>query len=251
MEADEYRNIPADWHRQSFNALYPVVYAHRTVEAARPESEFAADQLRLTSEDRVLDLCCGNGRHMVHLTRRTPHVSGLDWSGDLLAFARANVSDGRLVRGDMRTVPFVESFDALVSFFTSFGYFFTYGENRQVVVEMARALKPRGRFFIDYMNPRFVEKNLEPETVRQYNGYEIRERRWIDRATHRVNKHVEVLRESRDAGEWTESVRLYEEQEFRALIADGGLRVRQLFGNYDGSSVTDGEPRLIAVGQKV
>jgi SAM-dependent methyltransferase len=250
MEADEGRKIPADWHRQSFNALYPVVYAHRTVEAARPESEFAEDQLRLTSEDRVLDLCCGNGRHMVHLIQRTPHVSGLDWSGDLLALARNNVPGGRFVRGDMRASPFVESFDALVSFFTSFGYFFTYGENRQVVVEMARALKPGGRFFIDYMNPRFVEKNLEPVTVRQYNGYEIRERRWIDRATQRVNKHVEVLREGRAAGEWTESVRLYEEGEFRALIEDGGLRVRHLFGNYGGNPVTDVEPRLIAVGQK-
>ena len=113
-------NIAEDWHQRSFGALYPVLYAHRNVEAAAPEAAFAAQRLGLRPDDRVLDLCCGNGRHMVHLLRHTPRVVGLDYSPDLLALASEQLGNSAgLVRGDMRAVPFGAVFDAVTNFFTS------------------------------------------------------------------------------------------------------------------------------------
>ena len=246
-----HRPVAEDWYKRSFDALYPVIYAHRTVEAAAPEAAFAIDRLRLTREDRVLDLCCGNGRHMVHVLGRTPFVTGLDYSADLLALARAQIgTEGCLVRADMRKIPLAASFDVVVNFFTSFGYFPSQEENAVVVREVARVLKPGGRVFIDYLNPAYVEHALVPESVRTQGEYTIEERRWIDAGERRVNKVTVASCGGERVGQWGESVRLYEEAEFRSLLEAGGLAVDAVFGNYEGQAVSENEPRMIVVGHK-
>ena len=70
----------------------------------------------------------------------------------LLARMRANGLPR--VAGDMRRLPFKgESFDWVLNFFTSFGYFERERENFRVLEEIVRVLVPEGRFLIDLMNP--------------------------------------------------------------------------------------------------
>ena len=241
--------IRDDWHRASFGALYPVIYAHRTVEAAAPEARFAVERSRLAPGDRVLDLCCGNGRHMVHLLTATPHVIGLDYSPDLLGLARRIVgAEAKLLRADMRAIPFVEAFDVVVNFFTSFGYFFSQDENAAVASGIARALKPGGRFFIDYINRAWTEERLEPESERRSGPYLVRERRWI--SDNRVNKVATVREGDRVVQEFSESVRLYSLGELRALLGQCGLELEAVYGDYTGVPLDAFQPRMIAVGRK-
>ena len=244
-------SIDETWFESAFDALYPVVYAHRTVEAATTEAAFAIEQLRLGESCSVLDLCCGNGRHMVHLLRHTPHVIGLDYSAALLGFAREHVGPSvSLVRGDMRAIPFVERFDAVANFFTSFGYFQDEGENQAVADGVARALKPGGRFFVDYLNPHHVREHLEPESERESGDLRIVERRWIDNAHGRVNKVTEVFRAGRCINESSESVRLYESAALETLFERAGLRIDAMFGDYTGAPVSPDLPRQILVGER-
>ncbi len=239
--------VAEDWFYRSFDALYPVIYAHRTVEAAEPEVAFAIRQLKLKQQDHVLDLACGAGRHMVHLLRHTARVVGLDYSAASLKSARECLGGaGRLVRADMRSIPFGRVLDVVVNFFTSFGYFVRAEENLAVVREVARVLKPGGQFFIDYLNAAFVEKTLVPVSTRQREGYTIRERRWIDRG--RVNKVTEVSRDGAAVGRWEESVQLYNEEGFRELLRQGGLIAESVFGDYKGSPLGEDRPRMIVVG---
>jgi len=243
--------IGNDWYRAGFDVWYPIVYAHRTVAAAAPEAAFAAERLALGETDRVLDLCCGNGRHMVHLIPVVRQVVGLDYSAAMLRLAKAAAPGRmRLVRADMRSLPFDEAFDVVVNFFTSFGYFASHAENLRVIAEVARVLKPGGRFFIDYLNPVAVQRTLVPESVREYNGYTIRERRWIDHEQRRVNKTVVVSKASAQVSEWGESVRLYEEAELREMLAVNALHVAGVFGDYDGTRLDEAQPRMILVGSK-
>ena len=114
------------WYEAAFRDDYRLVYAHRDLDAARGE---ARHLLRAGVSGRVLDLCCGFGRHSLALAEQGLDVFGLDLSMDLLR-AAADLPDparhlgGRLVRGDVSGLPFADAaFDSVVVLFSSFGYF--------------------------------------------------------------------------------------------------------------------------------
>lgn len=245
------RPIAENWYHQSFDTLYPIVYAHRTVEAARPESLFSIQQTGLTPGDFVLDLCCGNGRHIHHLLEVTPHVVGLDYSADMLDDAAELLGRrARLVRADMCCQPFTEAFDVVMNYFTSFGYFPTLEANVNVLRGVARILRPGGRFFIDYINRSWTVQHLQEDSRRETQGFEIHEHRWIDKTTHRINKTTVVSRNGQELSDAGESVQLFSVEEFRSILSNAGLRVDRMFGNYDGTPHDDAQPRMIAVGHR-
>lgn len=243
---------PKEWYVMAFGALYPIIYAHRTVEAAVPEVHFAAESVALSNADHVLDLCCGTGRHLVTLQEFGAALTGVDYSADLLALAKKQTAvNTTLVRADMRRLPFNTRFDVVFSFFTSFGYFFEDADNGRAAREMGRVLRKGGRFFMDYLNPLVLDKTLQPDSVRKVNEFTIHEHRWIDHEARRINKRVEVYRSEHAMGETFESVRLYDEGEMSALLADAGLRVETCRGDYSGAPYGPESPRMILSGTKV
>ena len=245
-------SVTDNWFIDAFGELYPVVYAHRTVEAAVPEANFAAKTVNLKPEDTVLDLCCGAGRHLATLQEYGAHLTGVDYSVQLLEIAQKRLlPETSLVRADMRALPLLTSFDVVFSFFTSFGYFMEDADNNAAAANMARVLKPAGRFFMDYLNPLSLEKHLQPETTRESEGFVIQERRWIDYELKRVNKHVAVLQDDVVVGTTSESVRLYRLEELTALLGSVGLRVDQVWGDCSGSSYGADADRMVLVGSKV
>ena len=62
-----------EWYRSFFGQDYLDVYGHLlTEESSEAEAEFVIRALGLKPGDRVLDLCCGTGRHAVPLARSGP-----------------------------------------------------------------------------------------------------------------------------------------------------------------------------------
>ena len=245
------RPVDQAWYETAFNALYPIIYAHRTVEAARPEAAFAAEHLGLSPDDCVLDLCCGNGRHMAHLYTITEKIVGLDYSTDLLRLASQNCRGGScVVQADMREAPFANSFDVVTNFFTSFGYFVTDQENFAVVETVARVLKPGGRFFIDYINADHLRNTLVPYSVREHHEFSIIEDRWIDETLHRINKRTTLMCHGNVVTTSDESVRLYSHAEMTAMLFRAGLALTKTFGDYEGAAYGEAYPRMILIGNK-
>lgn len=243
--------ISSNWFQNTFDSLYPVLYAHRTIEAAEAETLFSIQQTRLQQQDHVLDLCCGGGRHLAHLTKASKHVAGLDYSPQLLAIARENLGpDVPLIRGDMRHLPFHEQFDVVMNYFTSFGYFQDQDENQQVVHDMVDALKPGGRLFIDYMNKDWAINNIEKETHRTAEGFEVYERRWIESNGSRINKATIIKRDGDEIKHIGESVQLYTEDEFTQMLERGGITIEAMFGDYTEAGISPELPRMIVVGRK-
>jgi len=97
----------------------------------------------------VLDLACGHGELAGALAARGCAVTGLDPSAAFLDRARADAAAARVsveyVAGDMRELPWAGRFDRVVSWSTAFGYFDD-DVNRAVLDQIARVLRPGGRF---------------------------------------------------------------------------------------------------------
>jgi len=238
------RNPGTPWYEQAFGKLYPVVYAQHSEEEAQRQVEFVLRLINSMTPMLVLDLACGNGRHQRALVRAGHKVAGLDLSRELLAAARERGSKG-LLCGDMRQLPFEErTFHLVVSFFSSFGYFATKQEDQAVLNEVGRILRPRGRFFLDFLNAQKLPAMLIPETERQEGPYRIRERRRLQEGC--VRKQVTVLNAKQEVLlSYEESVRLHDAQSLQAMLEQAGLRVRKCLGGWSSESVSEGKRLLL------
>ena len=240
----------APWFVTAFGRDYLAVYAHRDDASARGEAEFAARALGAAPGARVLDLGCGAGRHSRALSDHGLEVVGVDLSADLLAAAAGRGGGPRYVRGDMRRVPLRGPFDAATLFFTSFGYFAAEEEDRRVLGELRRLLRPGGVLLLDGANRSHVLANLVPESIDEVEGFRIRARRRITPDGTRVEKQVVLERPDGGTREYVESVRLYAPEELAAHLEAEGFRIEARYGDLAGTAWDEGSPRLVLVGRR-
>lgn len=241
-----------DWWREWFNHVYQDVYSHHDDGLAEREIQGMLKILPLKQKDRILDLCCGNGRHCRALKRAGfAKLVGVDYSFPLLKLALAEPPRGRYLRADMRLLPIQDgTIDALLSFFTSFGYFKTNVENLSVLHEIARVLKPGGHYLLDYLNPSHVKRHFEPVSIRRHGEFTIRERRWFSDDGERVEKEIVIENWGGKEHHYRESVRLYEYGEMKDMLESADLTVRGVQGSFDGAPFGATQPRMILYGQR-
>ncbi|MBR7838884.1 class I SAM-dependent methyltransferase [Actinospica durhamensis] len=105
-----------------------------------------ADALRpLGPFDRGLDVCCGTGAGLGVLESLCAgRVTGVDFSGGMLAQARDAYRDAEYVRADARALPLAEAFDLAVTF-GALGHFLP-AERPAMFAGVHRALRPGGLF---------------------------------------------------------------------------------------------------------
>ena len=236
------------WYREWFGEEYLELYGHRDAEEAEAHIDFVEAHLgEPPPRAAVLDLACGAGRHTAALRRRGRRALGVDLSLTLLAYN----PDIPRVRGDMRALPFAaQSFDWVLNFFTSFGYFEGERENFRVLEEIVRVLKPRGKFLIDLLNPETALARLVPAESFSQDGREVAIERWYDPAARRLNKRIRIREGDRLPRAFLESVRVYRPEEVEIGLRWAGLETTALYGDFDGTAHGPQSERLIAVGHK-
>lgn len=245
----------SDWYRRAFADDYLWLYSHRSEKQARSEVEVAAEHLPFKAGQHILDIACGAGRHMLVFAEIGATVTGVDLSETLLEKAQRRFDEAeqsaRLVRSDMRYIPFSGQFDGATMWFTSFGYFPTEEEDFLVLAELSRMLRPGGWWWIDIPNPIHLEANLVPKSEREVDGpngtAHVIEKRSIE------NDHVIKVIDIDDPlghRSYEERVRLYTPERFGSLVRDTGLTTFGILGDYDGSPFTPRVPRQIWYGVK-
>ena len=156
------------WYKTFYDEHYLKEYASGfTPERAQREVGFVNRTLNLPEGARILDLCCGHGRHTVELAAAGYSMVGQDLSATFLDLAKdaaaARDLQIQFVRADMREIPFEAEFDAVINMFTAFGYFDD-AENQKVLDAVARALKPGGKLLIDLLNTLRIIRDFLPQS---------------------------------------------------------------------------------------
>ncbi len=234
------------WYKDWFGEKYLALYAHRDAEEAVRHVDFVERLFTGRRPRAVLDLACGAGRHTEELRRRGHRALGVDLSLTLLA---QNPALPR-VAGDMRRLPFADrSFEWVLNFFTSFGYFEGERENFEVLEEIHRLLAPGGRFLIDLFNRDKVISELVPEETQERDGLRVEIERWYDSRAQRVNKKIRLV-DGDDSETHVESVRAYRKEEVTIGLQWAGLEVNGVYGNFGGEGFERDSPRLIVVGRR-
>lgn len=243
----------AEWYELSFGEDYLLVYKHRDAQGAKREVQRMIRWLKLDPGAKVLDLCCGMGRHSLALAEAGYKVTGVDLSEVLLREAKRLDSEGRVTWGqaDMRRLPLQPGeFDAVVNLFTSFGYFREDAEQIKVLQEAARVLKPGGRFLLDFLNPAYTAAHLVPNSEREDEGQRIVERRRIEDGY--VFKDIIILTPGGEPRHYIERIKLYGLNDFQGMLKEAGLELQNVHGNYDEELYDpDTSRRMILVGVRL
>ena len=233
------------WFVRAFRAEYLDVYSHRDDASAADEIAFAAEALG--GARSVLDAGCGAGRHARALAARGLSVFALDLSEDLLRAAARRGGRPRYVRGDVRALPIrTAGVDAVLSLFTSFGYFDDAGNGRHVA-EMRRVIRPGGTLVLDFLNAPRVRATLVPRSARTHQGTTIVEERAIREG--RVEKDVTLCPAEGAEQRWRESVRLYDSSELTELLSTSGFEVRAVHGDLQGAAHSHDAPRCVLIAE--
>lgn len=241
------------WWQTHFDAQYLHEYEPLfDLVQDRREVSRLLELLELPSGARVLDCPCGQGRHAHLLAEAGFNVDGLDYSKALLAVAakRGTSRTLRYTQGDMRTLPsrWTGRYDAVVNLFTSFGFFDAPSDDRQVLSEFARVLKPGG-VLIWHGGSRdgVMSKFLPRDWWSTSDGTVFGQERTFDP----LSGFLEITSTWRGPGgdgERTHRIRLYSASELAERMREAGLIVEQAFDGWSARPLTrrSGEMLLIA-----
>ena len=137
------------------------------------ETAFVMRHLPNPPYHRVLDVCCGQGRHTNLLAQHGYDLVGIDIDEQALAIAQQGANQNvRYIQQDMRTLDQLgETFDAVICLWQSFGYFDEM-TNTAVLAQMTSLLKSKGRLILDIYNRAYWD-NHQGRHIFERKGVQI------------------------------------------------------------------------------
>ncbi|WP_163380777.1 methyltransferase domain-containing protein [Cyclobacterium sp. SYSU L10401] len=167
----EYHLHP-EWWKRIFNATYLKTDADVVEDEniTKSEIDLFHELLDIKEGNSLLDLACGQGRHLLELTNRGSYqLFGLDRSRYLTqrakTIARRKGVSINFKEGDARKLPYAnDSFDYVTILGNSFGYFETSEDDLKILKEVFRVLKPGGRLLMDVADGSFLRDNFTPRS---------------------------------------------------------------------------------------
>jgi D-alanine-D-alanine ligase len=231
--SDLERHLPSDWWRTLFNSLYletdgDVVENDRNTEQ---EIDLLVRSAGLEPNDRILDLCCGQGRHALELARRGfKQVTGVDRSRYLVRLARKRARQRGLPvsfhEGDARKFRLPESsFHCVCILGNSFGYFDREEDDVAVLEAVKRALASGGTLVMDLTDGEWMRGHFEARSWEwiDQNHFVCRERGLAGDGERLISREVVVHAERGVIADQFYAERLYSRERIEALLASVGF----------------------------
>jgi SAM-dependent methyltransferase len=247
--------IASTWYDDFFTEL-PNTFWRAAVppEATAAEIDFLVRTTGLRAGHRMLDVCCGSGRHALPLARLGCRVTGIDVSAEAIAHARRSAADERLevdLRvGDVRNLPADVRADVAICMGNAFGYL-DHAATQVFLADLARIVVPGGALVLDYG---FVAESFlpglaleeEPMTIggveaTSVNTYDTADSRWLTEFTFRRGDEVH---------RGTSVQYVYTAAEVTRLVVGAGFTGLERYGDADGSPHRFGSPRLLLVARR-
>lgn len=246
------RALGRDWTPGYFGSTYLKAYHQDPLTKAQVDG--IERLLGLTPGTRVLDLCCGYGRHSLEITRRGYEVVGFDLSSTLLERARREAArEGlrvRFVQGDMRALPFTSEFDVVVNLFTSFGYFDDRADDLKALRGAARALRPGGRLLMDLLNKEWLVRHFEPRFWDETPAGAVLNDLVFDFPTGRLRNTRILIPARGPRRRLVSSIRIYTLAEIVHLLREAGLAFATAYGGFSGEAYGMDTFRMIVIAEK-
>lgn len=243
------------WYGQdSFWELFePILFNQQRLSSTPEEVDKIVKLLQIEEQARILDLCCGKGRHSLEFSRRAFDVIGVDRTAAYIEKARLEAEKLNLnvsfIHGDMREFQLPDHFDVIINMFGSFGYFENPDDDRQVAANMYRSLRAGGQFLIETAGKEIAARNFQEMEWSEAGDSLILSERKVTQNWGRIETRWIVIQGTKRV-EHRVSVRSYSAVELSTLLLDCGFSKVQVYGSLDGTEYDQRAQRLVVVGRK-
>lgn len=238
------------WFETWFDSpYYHILYKHRNCDEAEDLIDSLVNYFNPPEQTRFLDLACGKGRHSIFLNKKGFDVTGIDLSPESIKFASACENEHlHFYVHDMRKLFRTNYFDYVVNLFTSFGYFESAQDDKATISAVAKALKPKGVFVLDFFNANKIIPAMKPHASVEVSGI-----------TFSIDKKVEngfIVKKISFSDKGTdyvfeERVKALTLEQFKNYFSVCGLKIIHLWGDYQlGEFNPETSDRLIIAATK-
>lgn len=242
------------FEREEFwDRFRPVLFPEGRWEATAEQCDALLRLAGFPEGGRILDLCCGPGRHALELTRRGYSVTGVDRTAAYLEEGREKAGAENLaiefVKEDMRRFRRPDAFDGAINLFTSFGYFEDPEDDRRVLENLRGALRPGGILVMEMVGREILARHFQERDWHHLDepaGAILLEERKLTRGWGWIECTWTLITED-ERTSITFSHRPYAGTELAALLRACGFASVELFGGLDGSAYDQNAKRLVAV----
>jgi SAM-dependent methyltransferase len=239
-----------EWFSSWFDTpYYHILYKNRDYSEASLFIDNISNFLKLQSNSKCWDLCCGKGRHSIYLNKKGFNVIGTDLSEQSILEANKSANDTlEFYQHDMRKLFRTNYFDAVFNVFTSFGYFERREDDLHVFDAIQKGLKSKGLFVFDYLNSEYVKGIIKDTDTIIIDGITFNIKKRIEGIT--VIKSISFTDKGQEFT-FEERVKLFDKAYFDGLAKECNLTILNTFGNYQLQEFdVNTSPRLILVLQK-
>jgi len=242
-----------EWYKNWFNSEeYLKVYRHRDKKEAYELVQLVVNNIEVSKVTTVLDMAAGSGRHAVIFAREGFEVTAVDLSENLLSVGKKYAENENVkiefVHSDIRQFRPNIKYNLVLNLFTSMGYFEKDEENYFILSKAYELLENNGYFVLDYFNKSYVENNLVPSTIDEFDGSVITQNRFIE--GERIIKEITIDNKGK-INKYFESVRMFSKDELINMLQKLGFRITKIFGDFKGNSFElESSPRIIIIACK-
>ncbi|MET7339489.1 class I SAM-dependent methyltransferase [Nonomuraea sp. NPDC005650] len=222
-----------------------------TPERTSREIDFLMRSCTLGTGSHVLDLGCGEGRHLHEFGRRGVRATGIDQSPTSVTAARAACAGlpVNVLEGDMRTPP-AGNYEAVLCLYNTFALI-GQREVPEVLARWAGCLDAGGHLVLDVWNADAIR--TEPEhTQRNWQTDDIRVKE--DRTVVNAGRALRIDYSYSDGSShatFSGIFELYTAAELEPLLAQAGLTMTSAHGSLTGDPLDPQDsPRVVVVGTK-
>jgi SAM-dependent methyltransferase len=243
-----------EWYERFFTGIVLDLWENAcSQDQTQAEIEMIERLLLLESGAKVLDVPCGQGRHLLEMASRGYSVTGVDLSEEAISRASARLqrrdTETEIVKSDMRQISWRDRYDGAICMGNSLGYFDRSGMT-DFFEGVSRSLKRGGKFLIDTgmaaesILPALDERNwvqLGDILMLISNEYDVSESCLCTEFTF-------IREDERKSGATKHFV--YTVSEISAMLRAVGLNPEGLFSNPQLEPYSVGSPRLLLLAEK-
>ncbi|MFW5952579.1 MAG: class I SAM-dependent methyltransferase [Candidatus Natronoplasma sp.] len=231
-----------------------ILFSEERIKKTPYQVDRFVDLLDLKKGNKILDQCCGIGRHSLELARRGYEVTGVDITRKYLEEAREEARKEKLdvefIKADIREFKRDDFYNACINFYTSFGYSPSEDENIKVIENVYSSLKPEGGFLLDVMGKEVLDKIYTDEDLWRIDEGYFLEERMIKEDINMLESSWKLIGDDGEVKEHRFMYKLYTEKELKNLLKDVGFKEVETYGNLDGDRYDEDASRLIVLAQK-